>query len=59
MKMNQKFLSDNIFQHTSPSQWHMPGWGGELQTSPALAARADTVLVRIRLSAPSFHSTNG
>lgn len=37
--MNQKFLSDNVFQHTTPSQWHMPGWGGELQAFMALTGR--------------------
>lgn len=37
--MNQKFLSDNVFQHTTPSQWHMPGWGGELQAFTALTGR--------------------
>lgn len=38
-QMNQKFLSDNVFQHTTPSQWHMPGWGGELQAFTALTGR--------------------
>lgn len=38
-QMSPKFLSDNVFQHTTPSQWHMPGWGGELQAFTALAGR--------------------
>lgn len=38
-QMNQKFRSDNVFQHTTPSQWHMPGWGGELQAFTALTGR--------------------
>lgn len=38
-QMNQKFLSDNVFHCTTPSQWHMPGWGGELQTFTALTGR--------------------
>lgn len=38
-QMKEKFLSDNVFQHSTPSQWHMPGWGGELQAFMALTGR--------------------